>query len=341
MSSSSPVDFGEATERVITWKRPVLLSHTKPDGDALGSLLAASMLLRGIGADPRLVVFDGVPDRYRFLHRYGPLPILGEDVTLSDLEGVDGVVLLDTCSASQLEPMIDWLNAATVPKFVVDHHITRDVAVDVALIDESAAATCVILYDWALSAGWAINRRTADVLFVGISTDTGWFRHSNTDARTLHVTGELVKAGSRPHELFGLLEQQESVGRFRLRAAAMQRLELLAEDRLAVMTVPANLFSECGAAVADTEDLVNEPLRIGSVVVSVMLVEQSRAIIRAGFRSRAPVDADTLDIDVAAVASTFGGGGHRRAAGARLSGDLDSARAAIVGHIEPLLSDKT
>jgi len=338
MNAQSPVDFGEATERIRTWKRPVLLSHTKPDGDALGSLLAASMLLRGAGADPRLVVFDGVPDRYQFLHRYGPLPILGKDILLADLDGADGIVLLDTCSASQLEPVVEWLNAATVPKIVVDHHITRDVEVDVALIDETASATCLILYDWALSAGWTIDRPTADVLFVGISTDTGWFRHSNTDARTLHVTGELVNAGSRPHELFGHLEQQESVGRFRLRAAAMQRLELLAGDRLAVMTIPASLFAECGAALADTEDLVNEPLRIGSVAVSVMLIEQSGGIIRAGFRSRAPVDTGTPDIDVAAIASTFGGGGHRRAAGARLSGDLDSARTAIVEQLTRTLS---
>ena len=337
----SPLDrraFAAATDELSRWKRPLLFSHTKPDGDALGSLIAMRALLEGRGANPAVVVFDGVPDRYRFLHRYGPLPVLGRDVSLADVGDADGVLLLDTCAFSQIEPVADWLRATPLPSIAVDHHLTRDVNVSLSLIDESAAATCLILYEWAEAAGRTLDAAVSEALFVGISTDTGWFRHSNTDARVLAVAGDLVRRGARPHELFDLLEQQESQGRFRLRAAAGTRLELLAGGRLAVVTLPAGAFAECGAALADTEDLVNEPLRLGSVVVSVMLVEQPGGTIRLGLRSRAPVAAGAPDIDVAAVAASFGGGGHRRAAGARLSSDLESARAAVVEHLERCLA---
>ena len=314
--------FVEAAGRIASWKRPLLLSHTKPDGDALGSLVAMRALLQSQGADPLAVMFDPIPKRYALFTRYGPIPVLGRDTQESDLTYVDGIILLDTCAYSQLDPLAEWLRAARQPKLAVDHHITRDDSADLYLIDEQAAATCLILYDWARAVGWHLDKVARDVLFVGIAMDTGWFRHSNTDGRTLAAVADLVAGGVSPTELYRELFQCESPGRIRLLGAALNSLELHSDGRLAVTLLSAQDFIAAGATPADTEDIVNEPMRIDSVAVSVLLAEREGGLIGVSFRSKPPFDETAPDIDVAAVAQAFGGGGHRRASAARIPGRL-------------------
>jgi len=331
--------FADATALVDRMRRPLLVSHARPDGDAIGSLVAMRSVLRGRGKEPTGLVFDAIPDRYRFLVERDPLSRLGENVTPADLDAgaLDGVIILDTCTYNQLAPLADWLRESAAPKLVVDHHVTRDDLAQAYLIDESAAATALLLHDWFGAAGWSVDPPASEALYVGIATDTGWFRHSNTDARALAAAAELVRSGVRPSTVYDLLFQQESVARFRLRTAAARTLELHANERLALQAIPQSVFADTGAALADTEDLVNEPLRIGCTVLSVMLVDQGDGVTRVGFRSRAPIDDQSPDIDVSAIARGFGGGGHRRAAGARLRASLEEAKSQVVAAMTAVL----
>lgn len=352
--------FRDAAARLAGWRRPLLVSHIKPDGDALGALYAMRSLLETRRVAPLPLVFETLPSRYALFGQYGTIPVLGQDICEEDLAEVDGALILDTCALSQLQPIADWLRATGVPKFAVDHHVTRDELADGFLIDESAAATCLILYDWARAVGWEIPRDARDALFIGIATDTGWFRHSNTDDRVLAAAADLVTRGVVPHELFGRLYQCETPARVRLLGVALRSLELSASERLAVMTLTPSMIVDCGATPADTEDIVNEPLRIASVMVSVLLVDQGDGVIRASFRSKPPSRAAAaddiyppagavpesaasrsggweLDIDVARIAGSFGGGGHARAAGARIRGLLSEVRQEIVGRLQDVL----
>jgi phosphoesterase RecJ-like protein len=331
-------------------------------------------------------LFDVIPGRYAAFRRYEAMPILGRDLREADLSNVDGVLVLDTCAYSQLAPIADWLRATSLPKLAVDHHLTRDELADHYVIDESAAATCLILYDWARAVDWAITAEASEALFIGMAMDTGWFRHSNTDDRVLTAAADLVAHGVRPHDLYEQLFQRETPARLRLLGAALGALELSAGDQLGVMTLTTDAIAACGATPADTEDIVNEPLRIGSVVVSVLLVEDGGGIVRASFRSKPPSDRQTeprasaradsppvkdshvermgapppgrapgaspvtfpsssktcrTEIDVAQAARAFGGGGHARAAGARVSGTLSDVRRQIVDHLQRLLSESS
>ncbi len=342
MSSTLSRSFDEATATIEPWKRPLLLTHAKPDGDALGAMVAMFSSLQQRGVNPVAIVFDDIPDRYRFLIDATPVQRLGKDVALNDLStlDLDGVIVLDTCSYGQLEPVAHWLRESPLPKFVVDHHMTRDELADGYLLDNTASAACLILWEWFQHEGVTINPTMAKALYVGIATDTGWFRHSNTDARTLSAATELVRSGVRPFAMYDALFQHESSARFRLRAAVTSKLELLADDAIAVMTLPAALLSETGATLSDTEDLVNEPLRISATVASVFLAEHEGDVIRAGFRSRAPLTDGAPDVDVAAVAKHFGGGGHRRASGARISATLEDARRQVVEHLTSIIEHR-
>lgn len=339
MSALDSASFIEAARRIETWKHPLLLTHTLPDGDALGSIVAMKLLLASQGIESTAVLLDPVPNRYAVVNRFGLMPVWNREVTERDLGGFDSVIVLDTCAYKQLVPIADWLRQSDLPKLAVDHHLTRDEVADTYLVDETAAANCLILQEWARACGWPIGRETAAALFIGIAMDTGWFRHSNTDARTLGAAADLAALGADPPGVYQHLFLGETVGRVKLLGAALETLELLTGGRLAVMVLPAAEFIRVGATYVDTEDIVNEPLRIESVVVSVLLVDRGDGIIRVSLRSKAPLSAALPDIDVSSVAQELGGGGHRRAAGVRIAAKLAEARAKIIRDVSRCLTE--
>ncbi len=334
MSQFDDQAFAHAAQRLTSWRRPVLITHAKPDGDAIGSLLALRDLMQARGIQATPLLFEPFPTRYAFLADPTDFGFGDADRASAVLAAADSVIVVDTCSYSQLEPVAIWLKETSIPKLVIDHHSTRDPITQNLLVDESAAATCLIIYELAQACGWPIDQSIASSLFVGLSTDTGWFRHSNTDARALHAAAELISSGVKAYELFEALYQQDSASRIRLLAEALQTMELQCGDRAAVMTLSRESFVRAKATPADTEDIVNEPLRIASVVISVLLVEQDDGQIRINLRSKAP---DRLgvraNIDVAAMAKEFGGGGHRHAAGARSREPLNFVRESIIARL--------
>ncbi len=328
--------FHEAARFVSKWRRPLILTHAKPDGDAIGSVAAVRRWLEKADARPMVALFDPVPPRFQILER--ALGVLHKDVREQELETCDGIIILDTCSFSQLEPLEPWLKSSRQPKLVVDHHRTRDAVADLELIDEPAAATCLILFDWARAVGWTLDEKTADALFVGIATDTGWFRHANTDTRALRAAADLIDAGAGAQQLHQAIYLSESPGRVRLLTAALNSLELSAAGRLAIMSLRERDFTHAGATLSDTEDIVNEPLRIASVVVSTLLVEQEESLIRVNFRSKPPHSPSVKNVDVSVIAAEFGGGGHSRAAGARIAQPLRHALASVTKRLLAELS---
>ncbi len=340
MTGLEPDIYRAAATTIASWRRPLLITHTKPDGDALGSLAAMRALLSTRGAQPTVLLFDALPDRYALFQAYPPFLVLGTDVREADLDRHDGVIVLDTCALKQMEPVSAWLAATTLPKLAIDHHRTRDDLADHYLIDESAAANCLILHEWACTMRWTLDLPTCRALFVGLATDTGWFVHGNTDQRTFAAAADLVSKGVAAHELHQQLFQRDSPARVRLLGATLNTLRLLSDDRLAVMELSQAAMAGVGAGPSDTEGLVNEPMSIASVVVSALLVERPDGVVRISLRSKPPVSGaaqPSPDIDVARAAEAFGGGGHRRAAGLRIHGSLSEAGQTVVEHLTKLL----
>ena len=329
MTGTDAIAFDQATDWLRRFKRPLLVSHRNPDGDALGSLAAMRLLLRSLKIEATPVLFDKLPSRYTLFNRFEPMPIWKAASAGEDWVGVDCVILLDTCSKPQLEPIVDWLTAASLPTMAVDHHTTRDDLAEIYVVDESAAANCLILFEWAKSANWTIDQQAAEALLIGIAMDTGWFRFANTDARAFSAAADLVGHGAHPSEIRRLLFEREKAGRVRLLGEALSSLQLLLSDRLAIMTLSQESFERAGAAYDDTEDIVNEPLRIETILVSVLLVDRGDGMVRASFRSKEPFVTGAPDIDVAVMAAELGGGGHRRAAGARIDGLLSDVTTVI------------
>lgn len=327
------VDF----ERMSVWLegciQPVLVSHARPDGDSLGSLAAVAYILKRIGAEPAAVLFDPIPTRYSYLTEIAKF-YAWEDVRDVLSRQADGIVVLDTCSLAQLEPIMRYLGQA--PRtLVVDHHATRDAIGarpgDMQVFDDTASATCLILAEWVKSVGIAMDAPLATALFTGIATDCGWFRHGNTDARTFNMSAALICAGVRPNELYRALYQQDPLGKLRLIARLLGSIELHADGLLAVLRLRSDDFKAAGADLTMTEDLVNEATRLAGCDTVILFIEEEGRV-RATFRSKS-------QLDVAALASRYGGGGHMRAAGARLNGEWDRVVPRVISEaIEALVA---
>jgi phosphoesterase RecJ-like protein len=327
---------------IDNWQRILLLTHRRPDGDAVGGLIALSSILKKLGKEAVCCLFDPVPARYEFMVK-GVSFTQWSDIEQQQIDHeFNGIIVVDTSSWSQLSPAESFLRESSLPRIVIDHHASGDDisgadATCCSCRDEHAAAACQLVYEAASAMGWQMDPVAADALFVGLATDTGWFRFSNADARCYAAASSLIGLGVRPFALFPALYETRAATRIRLKAELLRSLELHADQKIAMMLLTQDMLQATGADASESEDLINEPMTIGSVAVSVLLSEQADGVTRISFRSKPP-EVVGQDVDVAAVAQQLGGGGHRRAAGARVTSPLTEARVKVLELLQGVLS---
>jgi phosphoesterase RecJ-like protein len=267
------------------------------------------------------------PTKYAFLHEQLAIPFHDAEKawpSTLDLHAFDTILVVDTGTRSQLPGLQEKLGGFTGKKLVIDHHRTQESWPDLKLITAEAAAAGEIVAE--LLDQWRVpfDRRIATALFAAITTDTGWFQFSNTRPYTLRLAARLLEAGVDMDGMHKRLYQAERKERVRLQTRAMQSLELLAGGKLAVMTIHKADFHDTGAGVPDTENLINVPMQIGSVEVSMLIAEPiDFGPTRVSLRSKGA-------IDVSKFAERFGGGGHARAAGLTLDKNTASTHDAVV-----------
>jgi phosphoesterase RecJ-like protein len=335
--------YGQAVKLIAEAKNIVVTTHTRPDGDACGCLMAMTEVLRGLGKMVRPLLLSPMPDWYGFLFEE-KVPVLGEDAQVEDLTGgafgpIDLVIIVDTNSYSQLPRLETYLKQTTTPVLVIDHHVAADQLGRVQIVDETAAAAGLVLFDFLQYAGWPIPRRAAAGLFVAISTDTGWFHLRNTDSRVFRRCADLIEMGIEPNELYHQLYQSFSYPRFQLMVALLNTIELHCGGRYASQYLRRADFERTGAAYRDTENLVNECQRIGSVTVAALFVELKDGRIRCSLRSRPDAQRPGAPaMDVNEIARQFGGGGHKMASGTYLPAPLEHAMQLIRDEIAKRLT---
>lgn len=327
------IDIDAAIERIGAARRIVITTHARADGDAIGCVAGMRRVLRQQGKSAEAYVHEPVPERYAFLTAADPLSVWRPAAAAGVLASCDLLLVLDTCAAVQLGDIADAIRAAAADKLAIDHHVTRDDIVAAAWVDTSAGACAQLVLRLCDRAGWHVDADTATLLFAGLATDTGWFRFSNADSAAFEDAARLISAGARPSALYEALFLQEILPRVRLMGEVMRSFELRADGRVAVVRVTREMLARCGATREMTEDIINEPMRVASVVACVMLTEpDGDAPVRASFRSK-------RDLDVARLAARWGGGGHSRAAGAKIVGPFvavaEDVAAALVDSLEP------
>ncbi|MCB9851920.1 MAG: DHH family phosphoesterase [Phycisphaerales bacterium] len=320
MTEPPRIDAGEAAARLSKADRVLITTHARADGDALGSAAGLARILRARGKHVEVYLHEPVLERYRFLPEMNTMRLWSPADAHVLMGRADLLVVVDTCSAIQIGEIADAWAASSKPKLAIDHHVTRDPIVDAIYVDETNAATAAMIEHLCAAADWSIDADTATLLYSGLATDTGWFQFSNANASAFETAGRLVAAGARPNELYEQLYKNDPEARLRLIGEVLQTFEMHCDNRLAVIRIDRPMLERCKATGKLSEEVINEPQRIGSVVAAVLLIEPyvGDGPIRVSFRSK-------RDIDVAAIARQFGGGGHARAAGAKLATSLDEA----------------
>ena len=314
----------------------LILTHQKPDGDALGSCLALQRGLRQKGVtsrillagpiDPNLLRMVGPDDRVERLERQG-LPGGGEDL----------IAVLDTGAWAQLGELGPWLREQDAPIIGLDHHARGGSVAPHRVVDTTAASATQVVLELldAMSVDIARNG-IADVLFLGLATDTGWFRFSSAGPKVYRVAARLMDAGASKDEIYALTEQNATPARIAMQARALESLRFVANGMFGMMTLTLQDFAATGANMEELAGIVNQPLVIGSLRASVLATETESGVTKLSFRSK-PAEGDHVVIDVNELAAGFGGGGHVHAAGARVDAPLAEVTARIEAAVDRLL----
>ena len=326
--------YRQAQELIDRATNVLVTTHTKPDGDACGCVAVLTEVLRSRGKTVQPVFLSPAPQWYRFLFAE-EIPVLQteeqvDSLIAGELGDFDLTVIVDTNSYSQLPRFERYLRQTTAPVLVIDHHVTSDGLGQVQLVDATAAAAGLVSYEFLRGTGWPLTSKMAEALFVAIATDTGWFQFNNTDSRTYRRSAELIDLGAEPAQIYDKLYHNFSYARFQLMQAMLAHLELLLDGRYAVQHILQEDFTRTGATYQDTENLINECHRIDSVVVSALLVELKDGRVRCSLRSRGAVD-------VSVIATKYGGGGHKMAAGTFLPGPIEHAKQLILDEVTQCL----
>ncbi len=326
-SYTSNTTLSEVAARIRDAEAVLITTHAKPDGDAVGSSLALRRAIDAMGK--KAVVALAGPIEYTLKTVMGDDPVLVDSAPDSD--AFDLVLVVDTGSWNQLAPMREWLEPMTDEIIVIDHHARGDDLAANRFIDTTAASTTIILVDLMDALGVDLTDGSIgsipEALFIGLATDTGWFRHGNADARAFATAARLLRAGVNKNRLYQALEESYSPTRLALESKVLNSLEFARNGSAALMSLGPSDFSEIGASMEDLTGVVNLPMSVSAIRVSVLIAQAEPGLTKLSFRSKpgTGVETDEDVVDVNLLAQRFDGGGHKHAAGARLRIDLPQA----------------
>jgi len=293
-----------------------IATHINPEGDALGSSIALSMALEAMGKTTVVYDRDSVPEYYRFLPGHERVASSTSDLQTKDFH----LALLD-CNIPE-RAGIDGVQFRRA--LVIDHHETEKDFGDIKWVRPDAAATGIMVFYLIKELEMKITQEIAVNLYAALTIDTGTFRYANTSAEVLKVAAELVEAGANPAFISTNLYETWSEKRFRLFIMALNTLEI--RENVAFTAVTRGMFRETSTTAEDTENFSGVPRMMVDIKISAFFRETDENHWKVSLRSKG-------DINVSRIASIFGGGGHKNAAGYRIKAPLNNAKEILMDEI--------
>lgn len=295
--------------RIKKANKAAIFCHARPDGDALGSGLSLCLAMRAAGKTAEFVCEDAPPEKFFFI------PEMREVKTSLPQDDYDLYIAVDCADVARMGEFGHAFSRFRGDTVCIDHHISNKGFAKLNCV-RVCSATCEIMPEVLSAAGFEITAPMSNALMLGLITDSGTFTHSDVTAKTFSVAARLRECGADVTNINYCMFSRQKKARALLFTRALQNMRFALEDKLAFILVTCAALEETGAQRSMTEGFVDYPLSIDGVEVAIALMEMKRGQYKASLRSKGKVN-------VNAVASVFGGGGHVLASGCMLSGEYE------------------
>jgi len=322
MTTNAPIQ--DIAHAIRSRQRFVLSSHARPDGDSIGSQLAMVYALRALGKEAIAVNADAAPAP---LMQFPGVP----DIKIAPaVEGEFDAAIIMECS-DLARTGVSGLDRSFVIN--IDHHPGNTGFGQLQWFDSSAAACGEMVFDLVKALGVPLSREIATHVYLAILTDTGSFHYSSISPRTFEICRETIEAGVDPVLVARNVYDSNSMGRLKLFGAVLSAMQIDGTGRIAIVYLDHDMSREAGGTYEDTEGLINLPLTVKEIEAVVFFKQIEGEQYRVSMRSKG-------DIDVGGVAKTFGGGGHKNAAGCTVAGAIDALQKLFIAKIEDAIDGR-
>ena len=301
----------ETAQFLLSHDNYCILSHRRPDGDTIGSSAALCLGLRQLGKRAHVLQNPEISPRFTWLH---------EGLTKEAADAEDTVVCVDVASPGMLPGAFEHLLGRIALR--IDHHSSATSFTDREIVDGGSASCAELVWDILEAAGVTMDQKTAEAVYVGVSTDTGCFRYANTTDHTFSVAAACAKAQARIYALNQELFETNTLSRLKMQAWIVDRMKMLRGGEMAVVAIPKTVEEELGVTQDDMDNISSFPRTVAGVCMAATLRETAEGDTKISVRAIPGYDATK-------VTEIFGGGGHKGAAGASLKMPLNEAVKAV------------
>ncbi len=289
-------------------KKVAIFCHVRPDGDALGSALALSLALKSLGAVVDVFCYDAVPLRFSFLKEFS---CVRSDFSLN--QDYTALLAIDCAEINRLGDFAKDFDCFK-NTYSIDHHISNTRFAKINYVVDNAS-NCENVFDLIKELGVEMSVDMANLLAVGLVTDTGNFKHNSVTAKTFTVASALKEKGADFNKIVYNTFTKQTKARAKLFGAVMSKIRYFLDDRFAVISISQTDIHSAGAMPDETEGFIDFVMGVDTVEVGASVMEISKNKYKISLRSKTA--------DVNAVAGTFGGGGHVCASGCQLQGEYE------------------
>lgn len=296
----------------------LIVTHSSPDGDTIGSGFALKNILNQLGKNANVVCADSFPQKFDFIvdenTDFTPENIIAVDI--ADLK-------LTTVLAERLENKVD---------LCIDHHISNTHFAKRLVLDASAAACCEIILKIAEELSVVINQKLANAIYTGICTDTGCFKFSNVTENTHLSASKLIKCGAETAKINRIMFETKRREQIELEKSALETLKFYYGQKCALIYITTEMMKKTGCLDSELDAISSVPRTIEGVLVGITLKQKDENLFKASVRTHAPIDAGK-------ICAMLGGGGHARAAGCAIKGNLEEVSEKILSAAKTVLGE--
>ena len=324
--------FKGIPDLIKSYQNFILTAHETPDGDAIGSEYAMYCCLKQLGKNVRIINNDPAAHKYSFLDKDKIIEVIDDTTSLPDDLQSYCLMILDTNDIHNIGKLKKRILDKVKQYCIIDHHEGGEEIETENIVRKDASSTCEVLYEMFMEMGITIDFPIAEAIYTGIVYDTGSFVYPKTTATTFEIAWKLVASGVNPNKVFARIYESNSISSLKLQSKVLSSLEFEFDQQVAVQTMMKETILECEAVYEEADAIINIPLKSERIRVSIFFKENEDGVLRCSLRSKG-------NINVADIAQSFGGGGHKTAAGFKCKHDISTTKGKVLKKLEPYFPD--